>query len=486
MSKTLKEKTADSIVWSFLDRFGQQGISIIVWIILMRYFLAPSDYALIGMIGIVNALGYVLVDSGFSNALIRKQEVTQTDLSSVFYFNILLGVLFYLLVFCCAPLFTLYFNQPALTNLARVVALNIPLNALTLVQGTLLAKALRFKQLAATGLIAYFCSGCVILFLAWKGLGFWVLAIQPLSANIVRNICLWSFNRWRPTIEYSINSIKNLWNYSSKLLLTSTITVIFNNIYVFFIGKIYPINDTGYYSQANKYSDLAYSTITMSFQSVLYPTLASIGAHDSEGLKKAMRKIVRVSAFVILPLMMGLIAIAEPFVTTLLSAKWLPIVPYLQILCIGYLFIGLTSSYNNILFVKGLSSTFLTFNILYRVAILLSIVLTMYHGIKVMLMAWSIVAILYAVALMIFVGRKIKYTLWEQVKDILPYFTLALGMGSGVFILSYWIEKHTVLFILQLIAGATFYLGATYLLGSKVFREVIEMMKLKLLKQNNN
>jgi O-antigen/teichoic acid export membrane protein len=480
MSKTLKEKTANSIIWNFIDKFGQQGVNLIVWIILARYFLTPSDYALVGMIIILNALGSVLIDSGFSNALIRKQDVSQTDLSSVFYFNIFISIVFYGLVFFIAPLFALYFDQPILTKLARVMALSIPITSLTLVQNAHLYKTMKFKHLACINSATFFCSGALSLFLAWKGLGVWVLVVQPLTCSIIRNICLWSFNVWRPSAVYSMDSIKNLWGYSSKLLLSSTIAVIFSNIYVFFIGKIYPLKDAGYYTQANKYSELPYLTIMSAIQTVIYPVMASIGAHDSELLKRTMRKTVRAASFMIFPVMLGLIATAEPLIHTLLDTKWLPLVPYFQILCVGYLFIGLTTSYNNILFVKGLSSTFLKFNLIYRTFILLSIVFTMHYGIVTMLVAWSIVAILYSLSLMIYVGKKISYTLVEQVKDMLPYFALALSMGAGVFLFTFLIENRAVVLIVQIISGATFYLGATYLLGSKVFREAIDMVKKKL------
>jgi len=480
MSKTLKQKTASNIVWSFIDRFGQQALFMLLGIVLMRFFLSPSDYALISMIFILIFLGNTFMDSGFSNALIRKQDLTQTDLSSVFYFNITLSVLLYFIVFFAAPLFALYFEQPILTKLARIMALSIPITALVLVPMALLTKAINFKYIASINIFALFCSGALSLFLAWKGLGVWILVIQPLTFGIVRAICcFWNFNLWRPSAVFSMDSIKDLWNYSSKLLLSTIIAGIFNNIYVFFIGKIYPVEDVGYYSQANRYSELPNAAIMTAIQTVIYPVMASIGEQDTDALKKTMRKTIRVASFVILPIMLGFMATAEPLVHTLFGTKWLPIAPYLQILCVGYLFLGITTFYNNILFVKGLSSSYLKFNILYRVFILLSIVLTMHQGIVAMLVAWSIVAILFSLFLMIYAGRKINYTLWEQVNDILPYFILALLMGAGVFLFTFWIKNHVVLLLSQIIVGAAFYLGATYLFGSKVFQEAIEMVKSK-------
>jgi len=477
MSKTLKEKTAHGIVWSFIDKFGQQGINFIVFIILTRFFLSPEHYALYGMIVIVNALGGILVDSGFSNALIRKQNPSQTDFSSVFYFNIAISLLFYLIAFLAAPLFALYFHQPILTNLIRIMALCIPINSLSLVQNVLLLKKINLKYIATTNLISYLCSGSLSIFLAWKGLGVWVLIIQLLTYYTMRAVCFWCFNNWRPSITYSKESIKNLWGYSSKLLLSSTISVIFTHIYAFFIGRIYPLKQMGFYTQANKYAELPNNTILSAIQAVVYPTMANIGENDSEALKKVMRKTIRVASFVILPVMLGLIAVAEPLIQTLIGARWLPLVPYLQILSVGYIFLGLTTFYNNILFVKGLSSTFLYFNILYRALIVISIVITMYQGITAMIIAWNIVAIIYATFMMFYVGRKIHYTFVEQIKDIMPYFILAFIMGAGVFSFTLFIHNSLILLLVQLIVGVSFYLGATYLLGSKVFREAIEVVK---------
>ena len=479
MSKTLKEKTVHSVVWSFLDKFGQQGLSFIVWIILLRYFLSPEEYGLFALIAIFNALGYVLIDSGFSNALIRKQDVTQTDLSSVFYFNVVLSVLIYLMIFFCAPLIATFYKQPVLVSLVRVTALSIPLNSLILTHITLLSKAIDFKRLAISNTSALFCSGSLSLFLAWQGFGVWVLVIQPLSYTFVRIICLWSVCSWRPKAVFSMQSIKNLWGYSSKLLASSLLTVIFNNIYANLIGVFYPLKQVGYFSQANKISELSYITIIPAIHTPLYSSMAKI-ADDPERLKNAFRKTIRVAAFVFLPVMMGLITIAEPLIKTVVGLKWLPIVPYLQVLCVGYIFIGMAAVYGNVLYIKGASSKLLKFNIFYRSLLLTGVLLTASIGVLSIVICWSAAGIIYAISFALYAGKQIQYTVIEQIKDILPYFILALLMGIGVFLLSFFIHNSLILVSTQIITGASFYLGATYLLGSKIFREVVEILKRKL------
>ena len=479
MNKTLKEKTAYGIFWSFVDKFGQQGLNLVVSVILARYFLSPADYGLIGMIFIFNALGFVLIDGGFSNALIRKQDVTQTDLSSVFYFNVGISLAFYLLIFFCAPFVASFYDKPILTALIRVMALSIPLNSLTLIQITLLSKSINFKRLATANLIALFCSGSLSLFLAWKGLGVWVLVIQLLSLTLVKNICLWSMSSWRPSAIYSMQSIKSLWRYSSHLLASSALSIVVNNLYASIIGKFYPTEEAGYYGQANKYSELPYSTIMSAIHTAVYPSMAKV-ANEPERFKNVFRKTNRVSAFVFFPIMLGLIVIADPLIITLLGMKWQPMVPYFQVLCVGYVFFGMNSLYSNILYIKGISSTHFKFNILYRVLLLTSIIFTLSIGVLAMVISWSIVTIIFTVSYTSYTRKKIAYTFVEQIKDMAPYFILALVMSMGIFSLSFLIENRTILLIVQIITGAFFYLGSNYLFGSKVFKEIIDMVKNKI------
>jgi O-antigen/teichoic acid export membrane protein len=479
MSKTLKQQTAHGIFWSFLDKFGQQALNMAVSIVLMRYFLTPEDYGLVAVIFIVYALGFVLIDSGFSNALIRKKEVTQTDLSSVFYFNVALSLLFYLLIFFLAPLVAYMYHKPVLTGLVRVMALGIPLTSLSLIQVTLLTKTMDFKRLASTNLISIFCSGTLSLFLAWQGYDYWVLVIQPLSGILVKNICLWSVGSWRPTLIYSKKSIRELWAYSSKLLVANTLSIICKNIYASLIGKYYPLKEAGFYSNANKYSEISYQTLIPAIYTTVYSAMANM-EEDMESLKNAFRKTVRVAAFVYFPIMLGLIATAEPLFLTIFGTKWISIVPYFKILCIGFIFMGTSSLYNTILFLKGKSSALLKFSLLYNVALLLSIVITIRIGVLSMAVSWSVIGAVYTIAYTSYAKKMIQYTFVEQLKDIIPYLILATLMGVGVYALSFLIHNQLILIGVQVSAGIAFYLGTTYLLGSKVFRDMVEIIKNKI------
>ena len=445
----------------------------------MRCFLSPTDYGLIAVIWIFNALGGALMDSGFSNALIRKQDVSQTDLSSVFYFNIAIGVLFYIVIFFLAPYIALFYEKPVLTQLVRAMALCIPFYSISVVPITLLSKSLDFKKLASTNFIAIFCSGALSLFLAWKGYGAWVLVIQQLSIIIVRNICLWSVSKWRPNWIYSKQSIKELWEYSSKLLASSTLTIICKNIYASLIGRFYPMAQAGYYSNANKYAEIPFQTVIPAITSTVYPAISNL-QDEPEQLKKAFRKTVRVSSFVFFPVMLGLIATAEPLILSVVGTKWLPIVPYFKVLCAGYLFMGMSSLNNILLFLKGKSTTYFYFTLSYNIALLLGIAATLRMSVLAMAISWCIVSVIYTVVYTLYVRKTIQYRIGELIKDIIPYCALAVAMGVGVYALSLFIHNHFILAGVQVVVGAAFYLGTTYLLGSKVFKEVVEIVKNKL------
>ena len=480
MHKTLKEKTAHGILWSFVDRFGQQVFYITVGIILTRYFLNPTDYGLYGLVVVFNLLGCVLVDSGFSNALIRKHDTTQTDLSSVFYVNMGIGLLLYLIIFFCAPLYASFFGQPALTSLIRIISLVVPLSALSIIHTVLLSKSINFRFLARINLIAIFCAGAISLFLAFKGLGVWVLVIQPVSIIVIRNIGLWSLSSWRPKAIFDIQSIKNLWKYSYKLLASSLLTTFFDNLNTMVLARFYPIQAIGFVERGKKYADIPYVTVS-AVQGVTFPALVH-AANDAEQLKRAFRKTIRVMSFLFIPIMMGFVAIAEPLVHTILGERWLPIVPYLRIISVGYIFLGVSALFVNILFIKGNSSGILKFNLFYRALLLLGIIFTVRIGIIPLLITYSSIGIFYSILLALYAGRKIGYNFFEQIKDIMPYFILALFMSVGVFVFSFFIENRGILLLTQLIVGASFYLGTTYLLGSKVFMEVVEMVRSRISK----
>ena len=304
---SLKQRTIGALLWNLLDRMGQQVLLFIVGV-LVANILSVEDYALVGMLAIFSAIANIVLDSGFSAALIRKQDATETDYNSVFYLNIFISVCLYLLLFVCSPLIAGFFNQPLLTDLARVIFLALPFNSLSLIQTTLLNKQVSFKILTKINLIALTASGIGSLAMAYGGMGVWTLAWQPVILAFLRTVLLWFFNKWRPQLLFSISHIKELFGFSSNLLLAGLVNSIFTNIYSVAIGKLYPPVQLGYYSQGNKFSLMVISSVYSSLQTATYPIFSHI-QNDKERSLRSYRKTIRFTAFLTFPLMTGMVSV---------------------------------------------------------------------------------------------------------------------------------------------------------------------------------
>jgi O-antigen/teichoic acid export membrane protein len=478
MEKTLKQKTAQALVWTLVDRFGQQLLAFAVGLVLARYYLSPDDYGLMGMIAIFTALGAILLDSGFSNALVRKKEVNQAELSSVFYFNLGMGIFLYILIFFAAPFIADFYHQPRLIAITRVAALPFLINPFTLVQWVNLTRDLNFKTITIVGFISLFCSAAVSLSLAMNGFGVWALVYQNVTFLFVRTFCFWIYTSWRPSRLFDKQCIKELWGFSSNILMISVLNTVFNNLYTALIGRFYPLRDAGYYAQADKLTTVSAFTLSSALQNATYPVLSRIG-DDEERLQRATRKTMRVAAFIVLPALFGLSAVATPLVQLLLTDKWIAIVPYLQKLVIVWVFIIFMNLHNNVLYVRNKARMALYLECgkksLILLCALIAIPLNLSIAVTFLVGAYIIGFAVSAVVLV----KQANYPLLCQIKDIFPYFCIAVIMAAGVYGLSFCFDNNALLIAVQLIAGVSFYLAAAYLLGSNVLREVLEMLKIK-------
>lgn len=478
MEKTLKQKTAQALVWTLIDKFGQQLLAFAVGLVLARYYLSPDDYGLMGMIAVFTALGGILVDSGFSNALVRKKVVIQSDLSSVFYFNLSMGIALYLLIFFAAPFIADFYSQPRLIAIIRVAALPFLINPFTLVQWVNLTRALNFKVITIIGFISLFCSAAVSLTLAMNGFGVWALVYQNITFLFVRTLCFWIYTSWRPLWLFDKQCIKALWGFSSNILMINVLNTVFNNLYTALIGRFYPLRDTGYYAQADKLTALSAYSLSSALQTATYPILAKIGTEE-ERLQRATRKTMRVTAFIVLPALFGLSAVAEPLVQLLLTDKWIAVVPYLQKLSIAWVFIIFMSLHNNVLYVRNKARTALYLECGKKSLILLCALAAVPLNLSIAvtcLVAAHIVGFIISAIVMV---TQANYPLRCQIKDIFPYFCIAGIMAIGAYFLSFCLDNKLMLIAVQLITGVSFYLVTAYLLGSNVLREVVDMLKIK-------
>ena len=457
--------------WTVGERLSVQAVQLLVQIFLAR-LLDPAQFGLIGMLLIFTAVAQSIMDSGFGSALIQKKDADQTDASSIFFFNLILGVILALLLFLAAPLISKFYLQPALTTITRVLSLTLIINAFSLVQKSLLAKKMDFKTQMKISLLAVIISGVIGIVMAFRGFGVWSLVAQMVSKSLFQSIFLWLFNDWRPSAIFSLYSLKSMFSFGSKLLVSGLIDTVFNNIYQTFIGKVYSPTDLGFFSKAKSIETAAVQATGSSLGQVLFPSLVHF-QDDVVNLKKAYRKTIKLSLFLHFPLMIGLWAIADPLFRFLLTDKWAPSIPYFQILCVAGLLFPLHVLNLNILKVKGRSDLFLRLEIIKKATVILAIVLTYRHGIMVMLYGQVITSIIAYLINSYYSGHLISYSQWDQIKDLLPAFGSAVIMGAAMYLGGLIpTESHLLQIILQTVIGILVYSLISLKVSPSEFKEV--------------
>lgn len=466
--------------WTVGERLSVQVVQLLVQIILAR-LLDPAQFGLIGMLLIFTAVAQSIMDSGFGSALIQKKDADQTDASSIFFFNLILGAILALVLSLAAPFISKFYLQPTLTAITRVLSLTLIINAFSLVQKSLLAKKMDFKTQMTISLSAVILSGIIGIVMAKRGFGVWSLVAQMISSSFFQAVFLWLFNDWRPTAIFSISALKSMFSFGSKLLVSGLIDTIFNNIYQTFIGKVYSPTDLGFFSKAKSIETAAVQATSSSLGQVLFPSLVHF-QDDVENLKKAYRKTIKLSLFLHFPLMIGLWAIADPLFRLLLTDKWAPSIPYFQILCIVGLFYPLHVLNLNILKVKGRSDLFLRLEIIKKVNIVLAIVLTYRYGIIVMLYGQVITSIIAYLINSYYSGHLISYSQWDQIKDLLPALGSAVLMGVLMYVVG--LLPISSLFI-KIALQATIGILVYYLISFKTSSSELKEIKLIVINSIN-
>ncbi|NTW48142.1 MAG: MOP flippase family protein [Chlorobiales bacterium] len=455
---SLKQKTVNGLVWSFVDSFANQGINFVVGIILAR-LLSPDEFGLIGMITIVISLSGVFIDSGFSNALICKKEVTQADYSTVFFFNLFVGVLAYFALFFSAGAISLFFQEPELKPLVQVLGLSILISSLTLIQRVQLTKRIDFKLQTRISVIASVCSGFIGITMAYYGYGVWSLVYKQLAQEVLISLFFWLWNGWKPSWIFDKASFKEMFGFGSKLLASSLIDTIYQNIYYLIIGKYFSAAELGYYTRADQFRKLPSQNITGVIQRVSYPVLASI-KDDVPRLKASYKKLIKGTMLISFVLMIGMAAVAEPMVHTLIGDKWLPSVVYLQLLCFVGMFYPIQALNLNMLNVQGRSDLFLRLEIIKKLLAIPTIIAGIYFGIKVMIMGMMVNTLIAYYLNSYWSGKFIEYSIVEQIKDILPAFILASVSGIVVYFTGEVLNtSHVITLAIQITVGALFTIG---------------------------
>jgi O-antigen/teichoic acid export membrane protein len=474
MTHTLKKKTTSALVWNGIDKGGFQVVALLVGIITAR-LLSPKDFGLIGALAVFTMLSNILVESGFSAALIRRKNNTSAEYTAMLYFHVALSVLIYWVLFFSAPLIAAYFRMPELLSLSRVLFLAIIFNSFGIVQNIVLSKELAFRPMMFANMTAAVVSGIVTVAMVLYGFEYWALVWQQLLQVGVKALLLWVFSSWRPIRQTDFRVIKEVFSFSVFLLFTSFVNAVVKNIYNLIIGRMYTVQDLGYYTQANKFQQIPSQVITQTQSGVAYPVLSHLN-EEPERQRNYLRKIIRITAFLVFPVMIGLFALAEELVTIVLTDKWLPAVPYFRILIVAAIVAPFHTLNLNALTVRGFSRINFRLEMLRNGLIILSLFITS-GSINQMLIGFSMANLLSLLVDLIVVQVKLRYSLWDQLKDIAPYAVVSLGILLIVYFGNMLQLNIYLLTSIQIIVSGLFYFISLKLLGSKIFEEVISIFK---------
>jgi len=480
----LKERTITGMLWSAIDSFSNQGIQFAVGIVLAR-LLTPREFGLIGMITVFIAISKTFINSGFSSALIRKKNCSQADYSTVFYFNIIIGFILFLILYMLAvPISNLY-NEPELKWLIRVLAFDLIIGSVTLIQGTTLVKRIDFKLQAKIVVISGILSGIIGIVMAYTGFGVWSLVARSLSSSVFRSVLLWIWNRWHPSLVFSISSFKELFGFGSKLLASSLIDTVYSNIYYLIIGKYFAAQELGFYSRAKSFTNLPSKDLNSIMSRVTYPVLAQM-QNDKERLKAGYKKMIKNIMFISLTLMAILAAVAEPMVITFIGEKWEPSIIYLQLLCFPAMLYPLHALNLNMLNVLGRSDLFLKLEIVKKILVIPFIVIGILYGIKIMILGMWVNTIIAYYLNSYYSGKLIDLSIREQINDVFPSFIIALIVGGTVFIAGLLIPAgYGVKLIIQLVLSVILVFGINEVIKIEPYLDIKDIIKTKLISVYN-
>lgn len=474
---SLKQKTITGLFWSSVERFSVQAVQLIIQILIAR-ILSPADFGVIGMLAIFIAISQSFIDSGFSNALIRKTDRTETDNSTVFYFNIAVGLVCYLILFFCAPFIAEFYKTPIIVPITRVLALGIVFNSLAIVQRALLTAKVDFKTQAKASFISVVISGTLGLYLAYNGYGVWALAIQTVVNGFFNTLILWILTKWKPQWVFSTTSFKEMFSFGSKLLLSGLIDTTYINIYTLVIGKIYTANDLGCYAQASNIANFPSTNITGIIGRVTFPLLCEL-QNNAEQLRYTYRKYLKLSAYIIFPLMIGLAALASPLLTTLLTNKWSSAIILLQIICLSMMWYPIHAINLNLLKVKGRSDLFLRLEIIKKIIGFTILCISVPFGVTWMCVGNILTSIFCLAINTHYTGILINLGFWRQMKDLLPSLLYSLTMGVIVIFVIPFFGNDVMKLVFGCITGFTYYFAISLITKSQELKDIFILLRIK-------
>lgn len=456
-TESLRNKTVKGVVWSSVERFSVQGVQFLVMLVIAR-ILDPKDFGLVGMLAIFLAVAQSLIDSGFSQALIRKQNRTEADNSTVFYFNIVVSLVLYTIFYLIAPWVSDFFHEPQLTSLMRVLCLIVIINSFAVVQRAIYTASINFRTQAKASFIAALISGGVGVVMALEGYGVWTLVFQQLLNAGINTLMLWLFSKWRPKILYSWKSFKELFAFGSKLMVSGLIDTIYNNLYQLAVGKFFSAASLGHFTQAKTFTQVPAANITLVIQRVTYPVLCTL-QDDSDKLRTDYRQLLRLSAFIVFPLMCGLASVAYPLVEILLGEKWRFAATLIIPLCFNMMWYPIAAINLNLLQVKGRSDLYLRLEIIKKIIGVTVLIVTLPFGLLFMTYARIVSGMIGLYLNTYYTKKLINVGFWLQMKDLGLTFVTSMIMFILIICVSFITSSVWLQLILGIIIGIVFYIS---------------------------
>lgn len=470
-----KSKVLSSLVWKFLERGGTQGIQFIIQIVLARILL-PYDYGIISLISVFIAIANVFVQSGFNMALIQKKKVDERDFSSVFYLNIFVSGILYILLFFTAPFIERFYNVLGLSKVLRVLSLTLFLGAINSIQNAVISRKMEFKKLFFSSIAAIIVSGIIGVILALLGFGVWALVFQQLSNQIITTIVLWFTVKWRPQLVFSLEKIKVLFSYGWKVLCSTLLDTLYMNLRSLIVGKMYSTEILAYYNRGDQFPQLIITNINGSIQSVMLPVLAK-EQDNKKKVKEMVRRSIVTSSFIIFPMMIGLSVIAVPLVKVILTEKWLSCVPFLRIFCFSYALWPIHTANLQAINAIGRSDIYLRLEVVKKILGMIILIVSIQFGVYAIAIGLLINSIISTFINSYPNKELLNYSYLEQIGDVMPSFVLSFIMGGVIYSISFLKISSLVILLLQVIVGVILYVLMANIFKLECFTYLLNTIK---------
>lgn len=474
MGDELKERTAKGLMWGAVNNLSTQLLSVLIGIVLGR-LLAPAEYGMVGMLAIFSAIAGSLQESGFTAALTNLKQATHRDYNAVFWFSSVVSLTLYAVLFCSAPLIARYFHQPALEPLSRLLFTTTVLAGVGTAHAAYMFRNMMNREKAVTGFVALAGSGTVGIALALSGYSYWSLVWQQIAYISIVNIGRLYYVRWRPSLRIDLGPIRQMFGFSSKILLTNIMNQVNGNILSFIFGRLFNASSVGSYTQAAKWNLMGHSLISGTIQQVAQPVLASINGEEGRQLN-VFRKMLRFTAFLSMPAMFGLALIAD-FIVLLLGQKWVDSVVLLRILCISGAFLPIQTLYQNLFISHGRSDAYMLTTAAQIVVQILVILTFSTWGIQTMVAAYSLILILWIGVWQVVAHRLVGLRFTDVLKDTIPFLLSAAACTSIAYAATLHISSPVVSIALRIAVTALLYIGVMKVARVKIFKECMEFLK---------